>query len=105
LWAIYESLDDGDKETYAKLKNAILDRLNPDTDEHHLATREQLSQWSGGREHQQASQGPREAPRPGLTADTREAELQFHLISLPDEVLFQLKLQPQGNYSATIAKG
>ena len=36
-WAIYESLGDGDKETYAKLKKAILDRLNPDTDEHCLA--------------------------------------------------------------------
>ena len=31
-WAIYESLSDADKETYAKLKKAILERLNPGTD-------------------------------------------------------------------------
>ena len=34
-----------------------------------------------------------------------EAELYFHLInSLPDNMAFQLKLQPQANYSATIVK-
>ena len=42
-WAIYESLRDADKETYAKLKKAILNRLDPDTDEHWLAARDQLS--------------------------------------------------------------
>jgi len=43
-WAIYESLSDKDKDSYAKLKKAILDRLNPDSDEHRLAAREQLCQ-------------------------------------------------------------
>ena len=43
-WAIYESLSDDDKETYKKLKKAILERLHPDTDENRLAAREQLSQ-------------------------------------------------------------
>ena len=42
-WAIYESLSDADKETYTKLKKAILDRLDPNTDEHWLAARDQLS--------------------------------------------------------------
>ena len=42
-WAIYESLGDDDKESYDKLKKAILDRLIPDSDEHRLAAREQLS--------------------------------------------------------------
>ena len=42
-WAIYESLSDADKETYVKLEKAILERLNPDTDENRLAAREQLS--------------------------------------------------------------
>ena len=37
LWAIYESLGNDDKESYDKLKKAILDRLNPDSDEHRLA--------------------------------------------------------------------
>ena len=35
-WAIYESLRDADKETYAKLKKAILDQLDPDMDEYRL---------------------------------------------------------------------
>jgi len=42
-WTIYELLGEADKETYAKLKKAIIDRLDPDTDEHHLAARDQLS--------------------------------------------------------------
>ena len=33
-WEIYESLGDENKDTYAQLKKAILDRLNPDTDKH-----------------------------------------------------------------------
>ena len=37
------SLSDADKETYAKLKKAILGRLDPDTDKHRLAARDQLS--------------------------------------------------------------
>ena len=36
---IYEFLGDDDKETYTKIKKAILDRLNP----HRLATQEELS--------------------------------------------------------------
>ena len=39
-----EPVSDANKETYAKLKKAILDRLDPDTDEHHLAARDQLFQ-------------------------------------------------------------
>jgi len=41
----------------------------------------------------------------GLPSATREVELRFHLInSLANYVEFQLKLQPQANYSATTAK-
>ena len=43
-WAIYELLIDADKESYDALKKAILNRLDPDTDEHQLAARDQLSQ-------------------------------------------------------------
>jgi len=110
-WAIYESLGDDDKETYAKLKKAILDRLNPDSDEHRLAAREQLSQRRLREGVESIDELARDLEKlldhasPGLPAATREAELRFHLInSLPDAVSFQLKLQSPANYPATIAK-
>ena len=42
-WAIYESLGETDNASYDALKKAIISRLNPDTDEDHLAAREQLT--------------------------------------------------------------
>ena len=110
-WAVYESLSEADKESYDKLKKAILDRLDPDTDEHRLAARDQLSQRRLREGLESIDELARDLEKlldqasPGLPAATREAELRFHLInSLPDNVAFQLKLQPQANYSATIAK-
>ena len=110
-WAVYESLRDADKESYDKLKKAILDRLDPDTDEHRLAACDQLSQTHLREGLESIDKLARDLEKlldqasPGLPATTREAELHFHLInSLPDNVAFQLKLQPQANYSATIAK-
>ena len=41
MWEIYESLSNADKKN---LKKAILDWLDPDTDKHHLAAQDQLSQ-------------------------------------------------------------
>jgi len=110
-WAIYESLGEDDKETYKKLKKAILERLNPDSDEHRLAAQEQLSQRRLHEGTESIDELARDSEKlldqasPGLPAATREAELRFHLInSLPKAVSFQLKLQPPGNYTATIAK-
>jgi len=42
-WTIYELISDADKESYDALKKAILNRLDPDTDEHRLAAHDQLS--------------------------------------------------------------
>ena len=110
-WAIYESLSDADKESYAKLKKAILERLYPDTDENRLAAREQLSLRRLREGAESIDELARDLEKlldqasPGLPADTREAELRFHLMSsLPDNVSFQLKLQPQVSYADTIAK-
>ena len=41
-WAIFESLHNGEKDTYDHLKRAILERLNLDTDENRLVAREQF---------------------------------------------------------------
>ena len=110
-WAIYESLSDADKETYAKLKKAILERLNPDTDENRLAAREQLSLRSLRDGAESIDELARDLEKlldqasPQLPAETRETELRFHLMnSLPDNDSFQLKLQPQVSYAETIAK-
>ena len=42
VWAIYQSLGEADIESYDTLKGIIISRLNPDTNEDHLAAREQL---------------------------------------------------------------
>ena len=110
-WAIYKLLSDADNESYDVLKKAILDRLDPDTDEHRLAARDQLSHRCLREGLENIDELTRDFEKlldqasPGLPSATCEAELRFHLInSLPDNVAFQLKLQPQANYSATIAK-
>ena len=42
---------------------------------------------------------------PGLPANIRDSELQYHLINaLPEKVSHQLKLLPQENYQNTISK-
>ena len=41
-WAIFESLGEDEKDTYAHLKTAMTERLNPDTDENRMVAREQL---------------------------------------------------------------
>ena len=42
---------------------------------------------------------------PGLPANIRDSELQYHLINaLPDKISLQLKLLPQENYRQTISK-
>ena len=35
-WAIFESLGDDVKDTYDHLKGAMMEKLNPDTDENHM---------------------------------------------------------------------
>ena len=43
-WAVYDALPDSETDTYAHLKQALLSRLSPDTDEDRLSAREALSQ-------------------------------------------------------------
>ena len=81
VWAIFESLRDEEKDTYDHLKRAILERLNPDTDENRLMAREQLMlrQFKEGCES--VDELARDLDRmldkssPGLPAEIRETEL------------------------------
>ena len=41
-WAIFESLGNNEKDTYAHLQGAMTERLNPDTDENRMVACEQL---------------------------------------------------------------
>jgi len=43
VWAIFDSLGDDDTDSYAHLKEALLLRLSPDTDEDRMVAREKLS--------------------------------------------------------------
>ena len=108
---IFELLGKDDKDTYDHLKKAIMERLNPDTDENRLEAREQLM----FRRFREGCESVDELARdleklldrssPGLPAEIRETELRFHLMnSLPDKVAFQLKLSPKGAYAETISK-
>ena len=107
-WVIYELLSDADKATYNKLKKAILDWLDPDMDERHLAAWGQLSQRSL---HGALMSWPETWKscwtKPLQGSHQICVKLSCVFISLthfPDNVAFQLKLQPQANYSATISK-
>ena len=110
-WAIFESLGDNDKDTYAHLKGAMTERLNPDTDENRMVAREQLMLRRFREGAESVDQLARDLERmldkssPGLPAEIREAELRFHLMnSLPEKVAFQLKVSPKGTYAETISK-
>jgi len=98
-------------ESCVKLKKAILDCLNLHSDEHCLASREQLSQTCLCERVESIDELARDMEKlldqasQGLTAASREAKQHFHIINLlPDSVSFQLNLQSPENYSATIAK-
>ena len=41
-WAIFDSLPDASTDTYAHQKEALLSRLNPDTEEDRQSTRDEL---------------------------------------------------------------
>ena len=107
----YESLREDDNASYDALKNAMISRLNPDTDEDRLAAHEQLT----GRRFRERGESIDELAQdieklldrssPGLPAEVRDSGLQFHLMSaLPEKVGLQLKLLPKGTYAQTIAK-
>ena len=111
-WAIYDALGEGDTDTYDHLKDALLQRLSPDTEEDRLAARE----WLSRRKLQEGRESIDEVARdleklldkssPGLPTAIRDTELHYsHLInSLPERIAFQLKLLPKVNFVETIAK-
>ena len=110
-WAIFESLGDGDTDTYDHLKKAIMDRLSPDTDENRLAARELLTQRRLREGCESVDELARDLERlldkssPGLPAEIRESELRFYFMnSLPEKVSFHLKLLPKRTYAETVAK-
>ena len=110
-WAVFESLSDAETDTYEHLKTALLSRLSPDTAEERLIAREELNRrkFVEGRESiDEMARGIErllDRASPGLPANVRDSELQYHLINaLPDKVSLQLKLLPQENYQQTISK-
>ena len=94
-WAVFESLSEAEIDTYEHLKTALLARLSPDTAEERLIAREELShkKFVEGRESNdelaRCIERLVDKTSPGLPANVRASELQFHLINaLPDRVNF-----------------
>lgn len=110
-WAVYDSLTDDETDTYAHLKEALMQQLCPDTDEERLIARGELSRRRLKEGQESIDELARDIERlldkasPDLPNDVKKTELRFHLINaLPERVAFQLKLLPKGNYRETIAK-
>ena len=103
-WAIYDVLGGGDTDTYDHLKDALLQRLSPDTEEDHLAAQERLSRRKLQEGRERIDKLARDLKKlldkssPGLPTAIRDTELRYHLInSLPERIAFQLKLLPKVN--------
>ena len=110
-WAIFDALPDTDTDTYDHLKKALLDRLNPDTDEDRMSARDALSRRRLREDRESVDELARDIEKlldkasPGLPPDVRDTELRFHLSSaLPEKIAFQLKLSPKQDYRQTISK-
>ena len=110
-WAVYDALPDSETDTYAHLKQALLSRLSPDTDEDRLSAREALSQRRLRQDRESIDElardleGLLDKASPGLPVEIRDTELRFHLMNaLPEKVSFQLKLLPKEDYLKTLSK-
>ena len=98
-------------DTYANLKEALLQQLCPDTDEERLVAHNELSRRSL-REGQESIdelacdiEKLLEKTSPDLPDAVKKTELRFHLTNaLPERVSFQLNLSPKGSYHETIVK-
>jgi len=110
-WAIFDSLPDTSTDTYAHLKEALLSKLSPDTEEDRQCARDEL----GRRKLREGQESVDELAKdleklldvasPGLPEANRQSELRYHLLNaLPDKVAFQLKLLPKVGYHDTISK-
>jgi len=82
-WAIFDSLGDGDTDTYAHLKEALL-RLSPDTDEDRMVAREKLSTQKfrdGGESIDKLAHDLEcllDRASPGLPANVRDTKVSPH---------------------------
>lgn len=110
-WAVFDALPDASIDTYEHLKEALLRSLSPDTEEDRQTAHDEL----GCRKLREGQESVDELARdieklldrasPGLPADSRNAELRYHLLNaLPDKVTLQLKLLPKVDYPETISK-
>ena len=110
-WAVYDSLTDGETDTYEHLKEALLQQLCPDTDEERLIARDELSRRRLKEGQESIDELARDIEKllekasPDLPDAVKKTELRFHLINaLPERISFQLKLSPKGSYRETIAR-
>ena len=110
-WAVYDFLIEEETDTYAHLKEALLQQLCPDTDEERLVARDELSRRRLRESQESIDELARDTEKllekalPDLPDAVKKTELRFHLINaLLERVSFQLKLSPKGSYRETIAK-
>ena len=110
-WAIFDSLPDTCTDTYAHLKEALLSRLSPDTEEDRQSARDELGRRKLRENQESIDELARDIEKlfdsasPGLPDANRQAELRYHLLNaLPEKITFQLKLMPQLSYHETISK-
>ena len=110
-WAIFKALSEEHTGSYANLKEALLTKLCPDSDEDRISAHEQLSQRRLHEERESVDELARDLERLldkaslDLPAEVRNKELKFHLMNaLPDKVSLQLKLLPPQTYAQTISK-
>ena len=83
-WAMYDVLPDLETNTYAHLKQALLSRLSPDTDEDWLSVREALSQRRLRQDRESIDElardlkGLLDKASTKLPVQMRDTELRFH---------------------------
>ena len=80
-WAVFDALPDSQTDTYEHLKEALMNRLSPDTDEDRLSAREALSRRRLREDRESIDELARDLERlldkasPGLPAEIRDTEL------------------------------
>ena len=110
-WAVYDALKESEMDPYGHLKDALLQRLSPNTEEDRLSAQEELARRCLREEQESVDELAHDIEKlldkasPGLPAEIRDSELRFHFISaLLEKVAFQLKLLPKLEYGETIPK-
>ena len=104
-------MTDEKTDTYAYLKEALLQQLRPDTDEERLIACDKLSRRRLREGQDSIDKLARDIKKllekasPNLSDVVKKGKLRFHLINaLLERVSFQLKLSPKASYHETIVK-